>query len=67
MKMSRSAGERRMPASRSRPARRRERGASLGYAIAFQHQKVGGGAPGSFWRCEKMFSRPYLETIYNII
>ena len=41
MKMSRSADERRMPQSRSRPARRREGGAWLGFAIALWAPKVG--------------------------
>ena len=41
MKMSRSADERRMPQSRSRPARRREGGAWLGFAFALWATKVG--------------------------
>ena len=40
MKMSRSADERRMPQSRSRPARRREGGAWLGFAIALWATKM---------------------------
>ena len=45
MKMSRSADERRMPQSRSRPARRREGGAWLGFAIALWAPKVGAAPP----------------------
>ena len=40
MKMSRSTGEQRMAVSRSRPARRREGGASRGFAMALWATKM---------------------------
>ena len=51
MKMSLSAGEQRMPVSRSRPARRGEGGAWLGFAIALWATKVGAAPQGSFCCC----------------